>query len=72
MTASRDDLHRLVYELPDDQVAAAAEELRRHTTPRPVPMDAAFARIGAGPADNGRNDNAERMDELLAEGFGHN
>ena len=29
-----------------------------------------FAWVGAGPAGNSRTDNAERTDELLADGFG--
>lgn len=35
MTASRDELHHLIDELPDDQVALAAAELRRRL-PKPA------------------------------------
>jgi hypothetical protein len=70
MTASRDELHHLIDELPDDQVPAVAEELRRRTKPRPAPSDKAFAWVGMGVAKNGRTDNARRVDEILAEGFG--
>lgn len=69
MTASRDELHHLIDELPDDQVSAVTEELRRRTKPA-VPGPKSYAWIAAGPANNGRADNADRVDELLAQGFG--
>lgn len=72
MTASRDELHHLIDELPDDQVPAVAEELRRRTLPRPPRTQEPFAWVGMGVAKNGRTDNAQRVDEILAEGFGRN
>lgn len=45
-------------------------DVRRRTRPRPAPSDKAFAWIAMGPARNERTDNAQRIDELLAEGFG--
>lgn len=33
-------------------------------------MTTPLAWIGTGPANDGRTDNARRVDELLAEGFG--
>lgn len=66
MTAARDELHHLVDELPDENVDAAIADLRRFATRGPK----AFSWIAAGPANNGRTDNAERVDELLDEGFG--
>lgn len=32
VTAARDELHRLIDELPDDQLSAAVDDLRRRTT----------------------------------------
>lgn len=69
MTVARDELHRLVDELPEDRVDSALTELRRLTPPAPRGPKA-FAWIAKGPANNGRTDNAERVDELLAEDFG--
>lgn len=65
MTAGRRELHELIDELPDDQVPAVAEDLRRRArTQEP------FAWVGMGPARSGPTDNARRVDELLEEGFG--
>lgn len=69
MTVARDELHHLVDELSDEQLDSALAELRRLATP-PQRGPNAFAWIGSGVARNGRTDNAERVDELLAEGFG--
>lgn len=67
MTAARDELHRLVERLPEDQVSAALIEVQRlagaaESSPWPP---AWFGTITAGRADI-----SERVDELLAEGFG--
>jgi hypothetical protein len=67
MTAARDELHRLVEQLPEDQVPAALIEVQRlasapDTSPWPPPW---FAAITAG-----RTDTSARAEELLAEGFG--
>jgi hypothetical protein len=70
MTGSRDELHHLIDSLPDEQVEQVLADVRRRATPRGVPGDAAFSWIGAGAANNGRSDNAARVDELLSEGFG--
>lgn len=69
MSIARDDLHHLIDELPDDQLDIALAELRRFARPA-TRGPKAFAWIASGPANNGRTDNAERVDELLAEGFG--
>lgn len=45
-------------------------DVRRRAEPRVTPPGSAFAWIGAGVTNNGRIDNAARVDELLAEGFG--
>lgn len=68
MTADRDELRRIVEDLPDDHVAAALDDVRRHLVStndsRPWPP----AWFGAGAAT--RNDVAARSEELLADGFG--
>lgn len=69
MTVERSELHQLVDELPDDQVSSLLVEARRrahrrHSTTWP-PAFFAF-----GPANDGRTDTSERIDEILAEGFG--
>ena len=67
MTAARDELHRLVEQLPEDQVPAALIEVQRlasATDKSPWPP-AWFGAITAGRADT-----SEHVDELLAEGFG--
>ena len=67
MSAERDELHRLVEELPADQVPAALADVRRHLQPaedRPWPPDW----FGAVTAP--RSDTAARAEELLADGFG--
>lgn len=69
MSVARDELHHLIDELPDEQVDVALAELRRFARPA-TRGSKAFAWIASGPANNGRIDNAERVDELLAEGFG--
>lgn len=67
MSADRDELERLVHEIPDDQVPQALAEMRRHLRPisdRPWPP----AWFASAPGDGtaiGAN-----ADDLLAEGFG--
>lgn len=70
MTEGREELHQLIDALPEEQVGQVLADVRRRTSPRAAPGDKAFAWIGAGGANNGRSDNASRVDELLAEGFG--
>lgn len=70
MSENRDELHDLINSLPDDEIDQVLAEVRRRTAPRSVPSAKAFAWIGSGPANNGRTDNANHVDELLAEGFG--
>jgi len=68
MSAEREELRRLVEELPDEQVAAVLAEARRQLTPHGVPSwpPAWFGAIEADRTDIGRH-----HDELLAEGFGN-
>jgi len=66
-SAERDELMRLVRELPDDQVPDALREIRRHLKPvgdRPWPP----AFFASAPGDGERI--ADQADELLREGFG--
>lgn len=70
MSAKRDELRDLVDELPEDQVALAIADVRRRLpkqeTERPWPPRF----FGIGESKDGRTDNARRVDEILAEGFG--
>jgi hypothetical protein len=67
MSAERDELERLVRELPDEAVPRALEDMRRHlrsVQDRPWPP----AWFGAAPGR--RPDTSERIDELLSAEFG--
>jgi hypothetical protein len=67
MGAPRDELRELVDQLPDDQVPAVLEDVRRLVAlTRGRPWPPVF--FGAGRAD--RSDVAERSEEILDEGFG--
>lgn len=70
MSEIRDELHDLIDTLSEEQVEQVLADVRRLTEPRVPPPASAFAWIGADVANNGRTDNATRVDELLAEGFG--
>lgn len=70
MTVNREELHYLVDMLSDLEVDQVLSELRQRVTVRLATSDDAFAWIGAGPANNGRADNASRVDHLLGGGFG--
>lgn len=67
MSAERDELKRLVEELPDERVNAVLAQVRRQQEPQaeadwPPPWFASFA--------SGRHDLGSNHDDLLAEGFG--
>jgi hypothetical protein len=67
VSAERDELIRLVQDLPEDQVPQALADVRRRLQPaseRPWPP--AFFAIAPG---DGRSI-ADEADDLLAEGFG--
>jgi hypothetical protein len=72
MSEIRDELHHLIDSLHEEQVEQVLSDVRRLAQPRRVPSDKAFAWIGAGVVNNGRTDNATRVDEFLAEGFRRN
>lgn len=66
----RSELYELIEKLPDDQVPAATEDLRRRTHPRPARSTEPFAWFGMitdAPSDAS---SPERIDEMLAKGFG--
>lgn len=67
MSAERDELLRLVQELPEDQVPQALAEVRRHLRPiRDRSWPPAF--FASAPGDGTRI--ADQADDLLREGFG--
>lgn len=70
MSEHRDELRHLIDALSDEQVDHVLSDVRRRARPPEAAPERAFAWIGAGPANNGRSDNAQRVDALLAEGFG--
>ncbi|WP_084789425.1 hypothetical protein [Saccharomonospora iraqiensis] len=68
MTSERQKLERLVRQLPDEQVPHVLEAVRRHLRPaRESPWPPAWF----GAAMGHRRDTSERVDQLLADGFGH-
>jgi hypothetical protein len=71
VTAERAELHELIDELPDDQLEPVIADVRRRlpTPAKARPWPPAFFGIIES-ANNGRTDNARRVDEILAEGFG--
>lgn len=67
MSAERDELERLVRELPDEEVPHVLDNVRRHLHPV---QDPTWPPPWFGAAPGRRRDTSERVDELLAEGFG--
>jgi len=69
MTAQREELLHLIEGLPDDQVEVVLADVRRLSDeqPRGVWPPRFF---GIGESTDGHVDNARRVDEVLAEGFG--
>ena len=71
MSSERFELEELIAHLSDDQIAGVLADLRRRVVPlkqdRSWPPE--FFGVLAAVA-NGRTDNARRVDEVLAEGFG--
>ncbi|GAA1716431.1 hypothetical protein [Fodinicola feengrottensis] len=65
MSGERDELARLVQELPDEQVPKALEEVRGRLRPARQWPPAWF---GIAPGDG--TDIAARSEDVLAEGFG--
>lgn len=70
MSVDRSELHELIDELPDEQVASAADELRRRL--RKPAVDRPWPPKWFGMIDDPDipEDLAENVDKYLAEGFG--
>jgi hypothetical protein len=67
VSAERDELHRLVDELPEQEISAVLAEARRRSHLQPTPdWPPAFF----GSFASGRSDLGSRHDDLLADGFG--
>ncbi len=67
MTAAREELRRLVEELPEDQVPVALVEVQRLVGTLDTPV---WPPPWFGAVTSGRSDTSRRVDELLADGFG--
>jgi hypothetical protein len=67
MSGERDELRRLVEELPDEQVPTVLAEVRRKTTLRTV---AAWPPAWMNSFSSGRTDLGRNHEDLLADGFG--
>lgn len=67
MTAERDELRRMVEQLPEEQVPAALVEVQRLAS---APEPPAWPPPWFAAVTSGRADTAARVDDLLAEGFG--
>ena len=67
VSAERDELRRLVEDLPDAEVPAAVAELRLRTARS---ADRTWPPPWFGAASATRTDTAARVDELLQDGFG--
>lgn len=70
MTADRHELHELVDALPDDQVARVLADVRRRVPVTSGERAWPPAFFGMGVDKDGRTDLSERVDEILAGGFG--
>ncbi len=67
MSAQREELLRLVEELPEEEVPAVLDDVRRHLRAvRDRPWPPAWFGAGEGRSD----DTAARSEDLLEEGFG--
>jgi hypothetical protein len=67
MSADRDELARLVREIPDAEVPAVLADVRRRLAPA---AEGSWPPAFFGSIRSGRSDATRRVDEVLAEGFG--
>jgi hypothetical protein len=67
MTAARDELRRLVEQLPEDQVPTVLAEVQRLASVEQAPE---WPPQWFGAVTSVRTDTSARVDELLADGFG--
>jgi hypothetical protein len=68
----RDELRRLVEELPDEQLPAALAALRQRLAPVAQTREAQWPPAFFNSITTDRNDVGRNHDEILAEGFGRN
>jgi hypothetical protein len=67
MSAQREELLRLVEELPEDEVPAVLDDVRRHLG---IVRDQPWPPAWFGAAESATTDVAARSEDLLDEGFG--
>lgn len=67
MSAERDELRRLIEELPDERVPAVLAEARRQER---QPTSAEWPPSWFGSFASGRRDLGSNYDDVLADGFG--
>jgi hypothetical protein len=67
VSAARDELRRLVEDLPDDRVPVVLADLKRELE---NPADRSWPPAFFGAAIGKHTDASVRVDELLVEGFG--
>lgn len=67
MSVQREELHRLVEELPEEDVPAVLDDVRRHLT---VVKGRSWPPAWFGAEESQTTDVAARSEELLDEGFG--
>jgi hypothetical protein len=67
VSVQRDELLRLVEELPEEAVPAALDDVRRHV---PAVKDRPWPPAWFGAGEGRTDDVAARAEELLEDGFG--
>ncbi|MFT4298779.1 MAG: hypothetical protein QM597_03980 [Aeromicrobium sp.] len=67
MTVSRSELHDLVDELPDGELARAAADLRRHLTAVDSPVSPPFSWIGTVDNPDVPEDLTENLDAYMTD-----
>ncbi len=67
MSVQREELLRLVEELPEDEVLIVLDDVRRHLR---LVHERSWPPAWFGAAEGRAGDTAARSEELLAEGFG--
>ncbi len=70
MSVDRSDLHHLVDDLPDEDVASVAAELRRRMRSHHRGSRGALSWMAIGPSKHAGVDDARRIDEILAKELG--
>ncbi|MDQ2838761.1 MAG: hypothetical protein M3Y89_15315 [Actinomycetota bacterium] len=68
MTEARNELHRLVEQLPEDKISMALSELQRLKDNER--LAGTWPPAWFGSIASGRSDTSQRIDEILADGFG--